>query len=584
MSLHKDSSLPSLPAQTNYITIALFFLLLALIVATIVLGSVPPVDRDALTHHLFVPKLYLQHGGIYEIPEIPFSYYPMNLDLLYMIPLYFGNDIIPKYIHYLFALLTAGLIFNYLKRELSFNYALLGALFFLSIPVIVKLSITVYVDLGVVFFTTASLLLLLSWARTDFRISRLMWAGICCGLAAGTKYNGIVSIVVLTLFVPIIFQRLTSPDKRSNGMALLYCLLFLTIAIITFSPWLTRNALWTGNPIYPLHDALIKRIVSPVTANGIQESAIDKVQKQVKTSNQKRGNHFITRRILYNEQWWQTLLLPFRFFLEGRDDDPRYFDGKLTPFLLFLPFFAILIKLPEKNRQNDRFIFLAFALLYFFFTFFQEALRIRYVAAIVPALVILSMFGLERIDSTIANFKWISETGTGRLSIVITAISIIMLWYNTKYIAEQYTSIQPLPFLNGEISRDNYISLFRPEYPAIKLANSVTSPDTKVLCLFLGNRGYYMDFKPVFDQPYSPSSLLSVFLRSENHDKSVLEMLQARDLSYVLLREDLALSWLHHLDETKRHHIEEFFENDAKPIFKQNGHIFYHLKNRYRGS
>ena len=122
----------------KFLTWGLILLLTALVIATIVLGSVPPVDRDALTHHLFVPKLWLKHGGIHEIPEIPFSYYPMNLDLLYTIPLYFGNDIIPKYIHYLFALSTAGLIFNYLKKKLGLQYGLFGALFFLSIPIIVK--------------------------------------------------------------------------------------------------------------------------------------------------------------------------------------------------------------------------------------------------------------------------------------------------------------------------------------------------------------------------------------------------------------------------------------------------------------
>ncbi|MGD9199104.1 MAG: hypothetical protein PVH97_12510, partial [Desulfobacterales bacterium] len=85
--------------------------LLALLIASIlVLAAVPPVSRDALTHHLALPKLYLQYGGLIEIPEIEFSYYPMNLDLLYMLPLYFGNDILPKYIHFIFGLLTAWLI------------------------------------------------------------------------------------------------------------------------------------------------------------------------------------------------------------------------------------------------------------------------------------------------------------------------------------------------------------------------------------------------------------------------------------------------------------------------------------------
>ena len=132
------------------------------------LASVPPVSRDALTHHLVVPKLYLQHGKMVELPAIPFSYYPMNLDLLYILPLYFGNDIVPKFIHFLFALMTAGLLFGFLKKRSGTLYALFGCLMFLSTPVIVKLSITVYVDLGLVFFSTAALIYLIKWSETDF--------------------------------------------------------------------------------------------------------------------------------------------------------------------------------------------------------------------------------------------------------------------------------------------------------------------------------------------------------------------------------------------------------------------------------
>ena len=98
---------------------------------------VPPVSKDALVHHLAVPKLYLEHGGIYEIPFMVFSYYPMNVDLLYVIPLYFGNDTVPKLIHFVFALLTAWLLFGYLKRRSNTLYALFGVIFFLSIPIVV---------------------------------------------------------------------------------------------------------------------------------------------------------------------------------------------------------------------------------------------------------------------------------------------------------------------------------------------------------------------------------------------------------------------------------------------------------------
>ena len=136
-----------------------------------------------------MPKLYLAHGGIYEIPSIVFSYFPMNLDLLYAIPLYFGNDILPKYIHMAFGLMTSWLIFAHLKKRLNPAYGLLGALLFLSLPVIVKLSITVYVDLGLVFFSTAAVLCLIRWVENPFQTRHLVLSAIGCGLALGTKYK-----------------------------------------------------------------------------------------------------------------------------------------------------------------------------------------------------------------------------------------------------------------------------------------------------------------------------------------------------------------------------------------------------------
>ena len=177
-----------------------------------------------------------------------------------MIPLYFGNDIVPKYIHFAFALLTAWLIFSYLKIRINTVYALVGTLFFLSLPVIVKLSTTVYVDLGLIFFSTWSLLYLLKWLENDFEFHFLMISAVSCGLALGTKYNGLLTFFLLALFVPYLFAKhhrgLSSredlkvpgikpegkPDKKSPTLrVLLYGAVFVLIALIVFSPWMIRN-------------------------------------------------------------------------------------------------------------------------------------------------------------------------------------------------------------------------------------------------------------------------------------------------------------------------------------------------------
>ncbi|MDD2467287.1 MAG: phospholipid carrier-dependent glycosyltransferase [Desulfobulbus sp.] len=557
------------------LTWGLILLLLALIIATIILGSVPPVDRDALTHHLFVPKLWLKHGGIYEIPEIPFSYYPMNLDLLYTISLYFGNDIIPKYIHYFFALLTALLLYRHLNKRLGVHYGLLGALFFLSVPIIVKLSITVYVDLGVVFFTTASLLLLLHWAEQNFEWRSLVLAGLCCGLAAGTKYNGLISIVVLTLFVPIIYQQNTRKEKQSNGKALLWGCVFGMTALTSFSPWLIRNYAWTGNPIYPLHNSLFQKFRSTV---GEQQTDVPvDLGDALQQVTSKGSGAFISRKILYNETWQQALLLPLRFFYEGQDDNPQFFDGKLTPFLIVLPILAFLFRPPDTRQRWEQKILLTFALLYFLLTFFQEALRIRYIAPIVPPLVILSIYGLQ--GATHKASLLIQKTGAQKTALHFAAfcLSGSMLWNNGQYIAAQVAIVNPLPYLLGKESRDEYITTFRPEYPAIQYANAFLPPDAKVLCIFLGNRGYYMDFQPVFEQPFG-EGVFSKFLKREYRETGILETLNKKNFTYVLMREDLTKSWLESLNDKDRLTFFPFMLNANQALFSQNGYNFFSLK------
>lgn len=277
----------------SYLVCGLLVLLVGLIAAIILLASVPPVDRDSLTHHLYIPKLYLNHGGIFEIPEIDFSYFPMNLEMLYMLPLAFGNDIIPKYIHFLFALLTAAFLYYYIKAILNRTAALIGVLFFLSLPVIVKLSITAYVDLGLIFFSSASLLLIFTWLKDTGKVRYLLLAGACCGMAVGTKYNGLIDLLLLTLFVPVLYQRCSPQDKQSNVNAFRYGTVFFMAAFLTFSPWAIRNSIWTGNPLYPLFGSVF----------GTEDTSVLGGM-----------NFFLVRKFLYHESWWQTLLVPIRNF------------------------------------------------------------------------------------------------------------------------------------------------------------------------------------------------------------------------------------------------------------------------------
>ena len=67
-----------------------------------------------------------------------------------------------------------------------------------------------------------------------------------CGLAAGCKYTG-VTLVALPIGVAVLLMPARSIVERLKRGTL-----FAVAALATFSPWLIKNAVFTGNPVFPL--------------------------------------------------------------------------------------------------------------------------------------------------------------------------------------------------------------------------------------------------------------------------------------------------------------------------------------------
>jgi hypothetical protein len=528
-------------------------LLLTLVAAICILAWVPPVSRDALVHHLAIPKLWLKQGGIYEMPDMVISYYPMNLDLLYMIPLYLGNDIIPKLIHFAFALGTAWLIFTYLAKRLDKYYAFLGGIFFLTTPVIVKLSITAYVDLGLIFFSTAGLLQLLRWHDNLPGIKQLVMAAFCCGLAMGTKYNGLIVFVLMTILVLLLGSPGMSKNRPTLVRTLFYSVLFMIIAGLVYSPWGIKNTIWTGNPFYPLFDNWFN------PSNPFEAPSIPPL---------------VLRKFLYHESWWEIMLVPVRIFFEGQDDAHRYFDGKLNPALLILPLFSFFAsnrngdKLSEKN---EKLIFAGFAILFILLVFFRTNMRVRYIGPAIPGLVILSIFGIKNV------FGLIDRYAAGSIGNVIRGLSLITVLvffsFNAIYILEQFRIVTPFQYASGKLSRDQYIEKFRPEYASIHHANTFLSPDARILSLFIGKRGYYSDRAMSFD-----INILKTAIRNAASPAEIHSNLIDIGFTHLLIRFDMFDNWCNHnLDQKEKQMVIDLMSFRDSLLIEKNGHGLYKL-------
>ena len=497
----------------------------------------PPIARDELIVHLAIPKLYLQAGRIHEIASMGFSYTPMNIDLLYLIPMAFGYDILPKLIHFGFALLTGFTIYFYLAEKIDKNYALLGLFLFLTTPIVMQLSTTAYIDLGLTFYSTLGLIGILKW-REKFELTWLVLSAISTGFAMGSKYSAFILLAIFSFTIMWSFSRATKDQFK----ALRFGLLYMLIALLVFSPWLIRNYLWTHNPIYPLMNGLF-------TATGSLQSAI-----QVSAMPPLR-----MRSLLYGEELWYILLIPFRLFWEGQDGSARFFDGVLNPlFLVFIPIAFIHIK----NRDIK---YLAiFSAVFFFVAFFTIDMVTRYVLPILPAVVIFTVYGFKNAFEMKRLRSWSVA--------LLVALFIVNGWYLTKL----YNRYRPMDYLTGGETKEQYLSRRLPDYSTIAFANSTLPADARVMSFFGGDRLYYWNRNNVFGERLGND--LIRFVQGARNEQELRGRFRELGITHLFINDPLFMKFSKdNFDEKQLVMLERFFKVCALELYGKNGYSLYRL-------
>ncbi|MBI9074447.1 MAG: hypothetical protein JEZ02_03470 [Desulfatibacillum sp.] len=492
---------------------------LAYLAPVLILCATPPFARDALIHHLAIPKIWLRSGGMCEIPWAPYSYHPMNLQLLYWACLFFKSDIAPKFVNMAFGLGTGLLIFSYLRTRVSLAWAGFGSLFFLTVPVILKLQTTVYVDLGLAFFISASVLVLLKWMDQGYGFNRwLVLAAFCMGLAVGTKPNGLLAWGLVCMLLVFFAAR---DNAQSQWKAIWWGGLFFLITLLVVSPWYIKNYLLTGNPFYPLFAS--GSSAYPLLSN-------DKVGADLSI--------FYLRQQLYGEGLLDYILIPVRLFFSGQDDTPQFFDGVLNPLLLVLAPFAFGLK---SQRKHTVFMGL-FCLLFLILAFLKSVPRVRYVVCIVPFLAIMATMGLVYMQTLTA------RAGLGKKIFQVwlpVLIAVLGLGYNARYLHTYFLKVNPMPYVLGQESRDTFLEKHVGEYKVVKFINENLPKDARIMLLYMGRRGYYLD-RDYFHCNVGGLREVTQIVQDVLDGKSSAERLRSYGGTHVLMKTDFLLKEVAH--------------------------------------
>lgn len=545
--------------QNNIISILLCIAISGFLITEILFALTPPISRDALIHHLAIPKLWLIHGGYYEMPWASFSYYPMNIDLLYLIALYFKNDIVPKFIHLAFGIGIGLLLYRYLGNRFGRNWGLLGFLIFFSTPVVVRLSTAAYVDLGMVFFSTASILAWIKWQDEDYRDTKwFIISAVCMGLAVGSKYNALIAWFFLNLMVVFYYSR----DTKEGLKAVKFGVVFFLVTLLIASPWFIKNYIQTGNPIYPLLNNIFKLLHQTGEASsGIAAAANGSWSSSI----------FQRREIMFGEKFWEILFIPVRIFFQGKDSSPQYFDGVLNPiFIVMLPFAFL-----KNEFGRDRLFFLLFSGFFLLMACFLTIIRIRYILPMIPFLTILSVMGIRNL------IEWtqrLSPPGCRIGIIIISSITVVLVAFNMSYLKDYFCIVKPARYVFHRETKDEFLTRNVGYYPAVKYINKNLPDDSNIFFMFIGRQGYYLDRLYNYDSFFGMKTLHSMVKASKDR-RDFQEYLYSMKSTHILMRTDLFNKYLrdNFSDETIGRFL-NIAKDYWKPVYASNGYAVMEVR------
>lgn len=506
------------------------------IVIIVPLALIPPMVRDELISHLAIPKLYLQKGAIYEIPFMGYSYLPQNIDIIYMVSLGLGSDVIPKLIHLAFAAATGLVIYFYLARSEGRATGLVGMLLYLTVPLVSNLSRTAYIDNGAAFYSALAVIAALKWKDND-EFKWLALSAISIGLALSAKYNNVLTFVLVSGFVFI-----TCLNKKRYALAPVNTAAYAAIALIVLSPWLVRNYLWTGSPLYPLYESAASAVGKGEGVHVTMELA-----------------PIAKRMVLYDEGALDIVLIPIRIFIEGADNSIQRFDGVLNPLFLVLMPLAFL-----KRRGGDIKYLALFSALFMAMAILSVDLVTRYLLPVVPFFAIFAALGLRNLYET--RLKWFS---------IVLAVAAVV--YGLNYERGLFERYRPFSYLSGSETREAYLEKMLPDYKAVSYANKNIPEGSRVFLLFSGDRGYYWE-RDYFYGDRMGKLLKDMVLSSKDADAFRVK-LRASGITHLFFNDELFERFLNdNLKGDDLGRVAAFFNGHTSRLYSANGFSLYEIR------
>jgi hypothetical protein len=403
--------------------LALLGLIGVYVLVDLVVTCAPISSADALLHHAAAPELFEGRGRVLETPWSWNSYQPYTVEMLVLDGLLVWNSVQGAFAPLLLLLAGAAATGVGGARVAGRTVGLLAATIVLCQPFTAWVGSSTFVEPGLVLAVALALWNLVHFARTDWTPA-LVLTGVFAGAAAGMKYHGVLVALLVACGLVLVRDRLT---PRRVAFAALPA---LALAL----PWYVKNAILTGNPVYPL------------LFGGANEEA----DRLARASFEEYG---------HGTSLADLVLLPFRLLGDAEAFDRGEFA---SPLPLLFALVALLV------RQGRRIVAVVLALCAaYVLAWFAGSQHFRFLLPLLPPVAVLAGMGMVAL----------ARAGrVGRLATVaVTAGSLAAGLGITVAYASQF-----LPVVGGRESERQFLRENTSYYAATEWVNDNVSPDARV--------------------------------------------------------------------------------------------------------
>ena len=242
------------PYETNVSALSIVGLLgvVGPFVVVMALGSMlPTIDFDAIEYHLQGPKEYFQAGRITFLPHNVYTSMPFGVEMLHLLGMNVANDwwlgaLVGQLLVMTFAPMAGLAVWLTARRWASPRAAWVATAVYLTTPWVYRLAAIPYVEGPLCYYHAAIAWAAgLAWSAPEADRARA-WGvvGLLAGGAMAIKYPALISAVVP---FGAVAMAAGWRDKSWRGV-----IAFGVGVAVVMGPWMVKNVVDTGNPVYPL--------------------------------------------------------------------------------------------------------------------------------------------------------------------------------------------------------------------------------------------------------------------------------------------------------------------------------------------